>query len=327
MSASSVAFRFEGFACRPLPVANLVDSFAQVRATQGPFPPPFGRLAFTITEKQTPAGPVSIDPPQPLAALGNPSGFYLLSNEVTTQRANHLTIAPGSYNVHIDSDYYQPADLLVTWPPDPAQVPAFNLLPGAAYPFPDLTVQQGGAGLTLVRGSLFQSDGTPIAGVGVGITAPAAANNWPFRRCLTSATGDWAVVIPDRQSFIPPGPNPPPTTQNITLHIELPAGAVDLPNIKVNMGAENSVPQTSMRGRVVSDKGIAIPEAAITVNGVAGSSRSRSDGQWLFYFDFQQNDAQIKVTATAPNGRSQDQMVNVRKLAAVVVPAFQIPMN
>ena len=326
MSASSTAFRFEGFTCRPLPALNLVDSFAQFRGTQGPFPPPLGSLAFTIAAKQAGPGLVAIDPPQPLAGSASPSGFYLLSNEVTARDAIQLTIAPGIYSVHIESDFYQPANILVTWPPDPARVPAFNLLPGAAYPFPDLTVQQSGAGLTLVCGSLFATDGTPIAGVGVGITAPAAANNWPFRRCLTSETGDWAVVIPDRQSFTPQG-QPLPTTLNITLRIELPAGAVDVPNVKVNLGTENSVPQTSMRGRVVNEKGIAIPGAVIAVNGVAGTSNSRSDGQWFFYFDFQQNDGQVRVTATAPNGRSQDQMVNIRKLAAVVVPAFQIPMN
>ena len=93
------------------------------------------------------------------------------------------------------------------------------------------------------------------------------------------------------------------------------------------MGAENSVPQTSLRGRVISDKGAPLAQAAITVAANAGSTHSRADGQWFFYFDFQQNDAQLRVTATAANGRSQDQMVNVRKLAAVVVPAFQIPMK
>lgn len=326
MSANSLAFRFEGFTCRPVPALNLVDSFAQVRSTQGPFPPPLGSLAFSIEAKQTAGGPLPIDPALPVAGSANPTGFYLLSNEARIQSSNRLTIAAGTYQVHIESDFYQPADVMVSWPPDPAQVPAFNLLPAAAYPFPDLTVQQGGSGLTLVRGSLFTSNGTPIEEVAVGITAPAAANNWPFRRCLTSPSGDWAVVIPDRESFTPQG-QPLPTTLNITLRLELPGGAVDVPNVRVNLGTENSVPQTSMRGRVVSDKGAAIAGAVITVNGIAETSKSRADGQWFFYFDFQQDTAQVAVTATAPNGRSQNQIVNVRKLAAVVVPAFQIPMN
>lgn len=326
MSASAVAFQFEEFACRPMPTLNLIDSFLQVRGTRGAFPPPLGTLSFSLAAKQGAGSGVAIDPPQQVAGSANPTGFYLLANEAISPTQNQLAIAPGIYQVHIDSDFYQPADVMVSWPPDPAQVPSVTLLPSAAYPFPDLTVQQGGSGLTLVRGSLFNTDGTPLAGVGVGITAPAAANNWPFRRCVTSAGGDWAVVIPDRQSFTAQGQNLP-TTLDITLHLELPTGAVDVQNITVNLGTQNSVPQTSMRGRVISDKGIAIPGSVISVDAVAATSKSRSDGQWFFYFDFQQNDAQVRVTATAPNGRNQQQAVNVRKLAAVVVPAFQIPMN
>lgn len=330
MSATPVLY--ESFLGAPVPALTLIDLFAQLRGTRGAFPPLVGAIRFTILEHILPAGIQRFDPPLNVYAQANSSGFYLLSSQVTRTAGSPLTLAPGDYRVRIESDFYQPLEQVITWPAavDPnwppvlEKRPMFNLLPAASYPFPDLTPQQKGLGITLIRGSVFETDGTPNPNATVTIAQPL--NKWPFNSCTVSPSGDWVLVILDQRTFNPV-PKPPITTLDVVLHFDFGDGTnADVP-LTVNLAAENSLRQTALRGIVTTTAGVPIPLAVISVSGQARTSLTRKDGQWFFYFGLLQAAGLEQVTATAPNGRGSVQTVNVVQRATVVVPGFRIPMS
>jgi hypothetical protein len=85
----------------------------------------------------------------------------------------------------------------------------------------------------------------------------------------------------------------------------------------------NSLPQTALRGTVLTTGGAAIAGAVITIAGIAGAATSARDGRWSFYMTLDQPDLLAPVTATAPGGRNQSQTVQIRNRMTVLVPAFQ----
>jgi hypothetical protein len=310
----SMAAALETYVCMPVAAVTLIDQFVQVRGSGGPFPPPLGALAFQLIASLPQGGPVAIDPPITLKAQTNGLGVFLFTSEGAIGASPVLRIRAGRYRLLAASDYYQPATLDLDWPPNLSAPPTILLQPASAYPFPDLTLASNQ--LTLLGGNLYVAGGDrmPIPGAVVSISAPA--NNWPFAACTTDANGGWVLVIPLGAGL---------PAFSATLHFApANAGAFDVASVPVRPGTANSLPQTAMRGTVLTITGGPIAGAVITIAGLAGTATSARDGTWSFYMSLDQPDVQALVTATAPSGRNQSQNVQIRNRMTVLVPAFQI---
>lgn len=305
---------YERFTARPLGAVTLVDEFARLRGTRGPFPPLVGPVRITLVEEITGGGPVRIDPPLRVRPEVNPSGVYLFPDEVIAPGGVALRFPSGTFRLRVESDFYQTLNPIIAFPIDLAQMPLLRLLPGPAYPFPDLTVGQNK--LTLLYGGLFEiGAGKPVEGAEVAVVEPA--NNWPFGKCVTGPNGDWVVAMPF---------GPPPAEAVLKLTFSLPGGGgFEVPGVRVRAGAENSLPQTALRGSVLDAAGAPVRGARVTVSAQPGEVFTAADGRWSFYLDPLQPDApQAVVTARAPGGATQDQNVDIRNRATAVVPAFRI---
>lgn len=307
----------ERFTATPVGALTLVDEFARLRGTRGSFPPLAGRVRFKLVEQISGDVSTRLDPPISLQAEVSPSGVYLFDNEVTIGSSKGLRFPAGRFRLRIESDFYQTLEPVIDFPPDLANMPVLNLKPGPAYPFPNLTVGQNA--LTLLYGSLFEiGEGRPIEGAVV--TLVEAVEDYPFKHCRTGSNGDWVMVIAVGASEGP--------LLVITLEFKLPDGSsFNVPNLQLQTGTVNSLRQTALRGRVLNATGAPISGATITVSVQPGESMSEADGQWFFYLDLLQPDAQARVTARAPNGSTQEQDVLIRNRSTVVVPPFHIATN
>jgi hypothetical protein len=154
---------------------------------------------------------------------------------------------------------------------------------------------------------------------GAVVTVIFPENNWPFNSCVTGANGDWVLVIPfgSGEELAP-----------LTLRFELPdESSFDVPDVQVLPGAENSLPQTALRGRVLSATGAPLPRSTVTISVQQGESTAAADGQWFFYLSLLQPNTGARVIARSPSGVTQEQDVQIRNGATVVVPEFRIPIN
>lgn len=310
-----MAVIFERFTATPLSAVTLVDEFAQLRRTRGPFPPLVGAVRFTLVE-QIAEQSTPLDPPFRLRTQLSPTGVYLFSDEVIIGNDTVIRFPAGRFRLRIESDFYQTLEEVLDFPLDPANMPIFNLKPSHAYPFPDLSLGQ--STLTILYGSLFEIGGRqPVEGAVVTIILPE--NNWPFNSCVTGPNGDWVLVIPIGSGEVL-GP--------LTLRFDLPdESSFEVPDVEVQPGAENSLPQTALRGRVLSATGAPVARATVTVSVQQGSSQAAADGQWFFYLSLLQPNTEARVIARAPGGVTQEQDVLIRNRATVVVPEFRIPIN
>lgn len=308
--------RFETFTATPVGVLTLIDLFARLRGTRGLMPAPMPPLSFTLIARRNAGGLTLLDPTIALSPQAGNSGAYLFPNEARLGGSATYRIEPGRYLLRIESNYYQTLTLEVQWPPSPSGLAPIELKPGVAYPFPDLTLSS--ARLTLIRGVLLRAvSGTPIADALVELTDPPGMG--PFATAETDATGGWVLGLPAI------GAAPVAATVRFTLPDG--GGVITVPNVILEAGRQNSLSQTAVRGVVRSTTGIPIANAEVAISGQAGSVRSGRDGTWTFYLGLLQPDGAAQVTATAPNGRSAFQDVQIRNRATVVAPAIQINMN
>jgi hypothetical protein len=310
-----MATSFETVTFAPVGAVTLVDRFAQMSGARGAFPLPIGDVQFSFVKRTDQNGAHPLIPPVDLIAQVTPSGVYRFDNEGTVGD-RRLAIDPGRYTLRIASDLYQRAELDVDWPIPLAAMPVVSLLPGYAYPFPDLTVPSNST--TLIRGGLFEQGGgvSPVAGATVSVVDPA--QTWPFASGITDDSGNWLVAVRGKSG----GPS-----FAAKLHFNLPDGtAFDVAGVNLVSGADNSLQQTALRGAVVSSTGAPIANAVVTISGFAGSAVTDRDGRWSYYMGLLQADIQKQVTATAPNGKSQAQNVQVKNRATVVVPTFRLAM-
>jgi hypothetical protein len=326
---------------RPRFAVGVIDALAQALTIQGPLAAPVGDLRCQVVQQLTPVAR-GFTPPLLLQTTQTANGFLILEGTYRTQ-GNAEAVLPlgnGQYLVEISGSYYQSAQFLLEWPPPAIRTPIDPLtgqpvdvpvLPGAAYPFPDLTASRFNLGPTLIRGTVLTSSGDPVPGAQVSlINLPAITPPnppWPFTSSTTSQSGDWALLLPDRRrlGFLNETMAPPPL--QLIVRILYPDGTVvDTPHIPVTLGRENAVANTALRGRVVGPGGRPIAGALIETSLSPEQSETRPDGQWFLYLDPNQPDASnVTVTATAPDGTAATATgVEVKQRATVVVPTIHI---
>lgn len=296
-------------------VVTLVDRFAQLRGTRGAFPGPLGTARLSFIARIDQGNVVPLDPVWRLRAESNGDSVYRFREDADVAGRLPLRVPPARYRLRIDSDFYQRLEVDLDWPAPLNQTPTLLLLPGYAYPFPDLTLPR--TTFTVLRGSLFEVGGgpAPVEGAVVSITAPV--NTWPFATCRTDAGGGWAVVVPTALGD-------PPLA--VTLHIAGAGNPLDV-DLTLQPRVENVLPQTALRGSVQRINGVPIRGAEVHVGSIAQEAVTDGDGAWVFYFPLDQADAQVQVTVTTPNGQSQSQFVDVVNRATVVVSIFSFPMS
>jgi hypothetical protein len=94
--------------------------------------------------------------------------------------------------------------------------------------------------------------------------------------------------------------------------------------VPVVQGRDSTLAETGLRGGVLTDDGVPIAGAAVTVSGQPGRTLSETDGQWSYYFRPDQLATNVNVTATLPDGRSQSRGgVPVQPRSTVVVDSFR----
>lgn len=303
----------ETYLARPVSAMTLVDRFAEVRRTRGSVPPPIPPLRFKFVARREGGVMTALDPPILLKAKSGPSGAFLFADE---QRAGGAVyrITPARYLMRIESDYYQPVVFETEWPLSQHPPRTVPLLPGAAYPFPDVTLSS--TRLTLLRGAIVESVlGAPIAGVRVEMVAPPGMGE--LARCVTDAGGSWVLTLLD----------PLPADFMATLRFTKPDGGavVDVPNVRVLRGADNTLSNTALRGIVLTAAGATpIHQAEITIDGKAGSVLTDRDGRWIFYLSLSEPGGGVRVNATSPGGATAAQDTPIRNRATVVVPPFRV---
>ena len=315
-----------------------IDSFALLRSTSGQIPRVLGEVRFLLTRRISAPAQV-YDPPLELIQWTNRSGFFLFSGATRSpELSGFRTLAPGNYEIRLESDCYQTLDpIAFTWPPAQVYDPARDLIlvPGPNYPFPDFSVLidkngnriQRKLGATILRGSLFTSGGQPRENVPLRFVPPAIpafANRFQvFPNCNTDANGNWVVSMIDKQPN--PVPTPDPFDQFIaTVDVNLPVNPYSVANVQMTLGQENSLRQTGLRGSVVHANGRPFPGVKITTSLGPGESITRSDGQWFFYFNLGQANGPVTVTATAPDGQSTNALSQIVRNAITVVPTIAL---
>jgi hypothetical protein len=251
-----------------------------------------------------------------------------------------VPLADGTYAAELRGAAFQPSQFALIWPPATLRSPAdvnevpidIELLPAAGYPFPDVTGTPFNLGPTLIRGSVFTAAGDPVADVAVSVKVqpPLTPPNlpWPFSATHTGASGDWALLLPDRRRIGSANETPVPALApaSMTISIAYPKSGpvVTIPQL-ITLGRENFVPNTALRGRVTGPGGRPLAGATITTTVNALTSRSRADGSWWLYLDPNQTDAPtVTVTATGPAGNTATALVAVRQWATVVVPTIHL---
>jgi hypothetical protein len=334
----AVVRTYEQFTHTPSFALGGIDSLAFTRSTKGQIPPVLGEVKFFITRRVSP--PLqTFDPPLELIHWTNRSGFFLFSGATRSpELSGHRSLAPGNYRCRVESDYYQTIDpFVLTWPPAQVYDPTKDLilLPGPNYPFPDFSVLidkngrriQRKLGTTVLRGSLFGAGGAPQENVEITFIPPIAAaftNRFQvFPKCRTDKNGNWVVSMIDKQPV--PVPVPDPFDQFLAdVDVNLFGGPYSVSNLTITLGAENSLRQTGLRGRVVHSNGRPFPNVKITTSVGPGVSVSRSDGQWFFYFKLGQANGPVTVTATAPDGQNTNSLSQIQRDSITVVPTFEL---
>jgi hypothetical protein len=308
----------ETYVARPVSAMTLVDHFAEVRRTRGRVPPPIPPLHFKFVARREGGVMTPLEPPILLKAKSGPSGAFLFADEQRVGGAVYR-ITPGLYLMRIESDYYQPVAFETEWPLPQHPPRTVPLLPGPAYPFPDVTLSS--TRLTLLRGAIVAGVlGAPIAGVLVEMVAPpfTPPDTGELARCVTDASGGWVLTLLDPVL---------PADFMATLRFTKPDGGavIDVPDVRVLRGADNTLSNTALRGIVLAAAGATpIHQAEITIDGRAGSVFTDRDGRWIFYLALSEPDGVVRVNATSPSGSTVAQDTPIRNRATVVVPPFRV---
>ena len=320
---------FETYKASSLYAVGAIDLFAAARLPQDPqnpgrparIPPVLGDFQFLVT-KRISAPQRDYQPPLLFVTSTNPGGFILLSGDTKVPLAEPtLPLAPGRYHWRVESDFYQPNEFEDDWPLALVydQAKDLQLQPGPGYPFPDLTLKQRELVTTLVRGTFFTSSGDPATAGTVELILPVLTPSYAaFTKSSPDSQGNWVLAFIEQQKE-----DPPLDFAHSRVRFTLGANQIDV-TLAITPGAENSVPQTALRGRVVDANNRGMAGATITTSLGGVQSKTKPDGQWSLYFPLNQGNAQIQVTATAPDGRSTNQKIQIQKGRTLVLPAMKI---
>jgi hypothetical protein len=321
---------FEVFTPSTVYAMGVIDLFAAARLTRDPrnparparIPPVLGDFKLFVTKRLS-APQAEYDPPLEFITSTNPGGFILLTGDSRSSRSQPVRpLAPGRYHWRVESDFYQSNDFEDDWPPALVydQTKDLQLQPGPGYPFPDLTLKQRDLGVTLVRGCFFTASGNPATDGTVELILPALPASYAaFTKCSPDDQGNWALVFIEKQTE-----DPPPDFAHSRVRFRLGQNQQDDVTLPITPGTENVIRQTALRGRVVDGSGRGVPRARITTSMGVAESITKPDGQWSLYFRLNQINAQVQVTATAPDGRSARQNLGIQQGKTLVLPAMKI---
>lgn len=308
-------------------IFDLLDQFASLRGTRGPFPRPFEPIRFFATAQGAGMNRRTLDPPLELIVNRNGGGYHVFNNLAKRADGTVLKGALGAdvYDFRVEGSFYQTKEILNVPLPVSSEALTHQLLPSYFYPFPMDLKPTGGRGFALLRGSLHATDGRGISQATVSV---AGANS----TYVSDASGQWVLVFPD--SFFAPNQS----TKVVTVQVTPTAGpAVMVPNVNVDKGVERALGETSLRGWVLGPGGRGIEQALVQVQGRPNGTLTAADGSWFYYFaldDPLSNPVTnppnapltVNVTAQLPSGSNQTQNNQmVRSRVTVVVPAFRFP--
>jgi len=326
---------------RPSYALAAVDLLAQALAVRGPIAPPTCPLSCAIVEQLAPVAR-TFTPPLMLELRQSANGSVLFDGRyrVGDGPLRDVPLGDGQYTAELRGDYYRPQRFTLDWPPAALRTPLVGgvpvdvpLSPSAAYPYPDVTTLPFNLGPTLLRGSVFTADGDPVVDAIVDVPALLPLNPalpaWPFTAPRTGPPGDRALLLPDRRRFGIAGETTAQPPVAMTVRVQHPNGGpvVNILNVPVTLGRENSVANTALRGQVTRAGGFPLGGVVITTSVNALASRTRDDGRWTLYLDPNQAGvANVAVTATAPDGSTATlNGVAVISRATVVVPTIHLP--
>lgn len=343
---------FQQVAHPPRIGVSVTDALTRALRIAGEFPALLGGVELRIVGQSLPAAR-RFEPPRRLQVLRHAGGFLSIDGTWSAAATDApLPLAPGTYEVEVRGDYYRTLTFDLVWPPAAGQtrVPltgggqpdTLALMPAPHYPLPDGTTSRFQLGPTVIRGAVVAADGTPLAGrrveaLNLPILNPAELpplGPWPFMATESSASGDWALVLPGRRYIdaaaeMLPVTNPPtpPLTRPITIRVTYAAGVFTDVVLPVQYASETSLRGTALRGQVTGPDGRPIAGAVITTDVDGRQSVTRADGAWFLHFDLNQPDvAAATVTATRPDGATASAAgVPVRRFATVVVPTIAFP--
>jgi hypothetical protein len=319
-----------------------VDLLGQALAVNGPLAQPTCQLSLVLTAQTAPAAR-TFDPPLTLEVRQTPNGALLIDGRyhVGDGPVRDVPVADGTYSAQVRGDFFRAQPFTLVWPPVAARTPLdpvtgapldVGLLPGPLYPYPDLTSTPFNLGPTLLRGAVFTAAGDPVVNATVAFVGLPAFNPanpaWPFVEARTSDSGDWALLLPDRRRFGYPAETTAQAAVVMAISVTYPNGGpvVNIPDVSVTFGRENSLANTALRGVVTRSGGKPRGGIRIRTSVNALESRTRDDGRWSLYFDPNQLDvANVSVTATAADGTNATVAgAAVRKRATVVAPTIHL---
>jgi hypothetical protein len=276
-----------------------------------------GRVWFWLVSHTANGVETRFDPPRLLHVSQNSSGFHIFFDQEQRKDGSrrNLQLTDGSYRIRLTSEFYQTLEQSIVVP-GMDQLFKITLDPNTAYPFPathplrleptesctDQRLQR--RGLTLLRGSLHTPTGEGLSNAQVEATGSNI-----FK---TDSTGQWVLWFPNDQ---PSGP--------LTVKITHSDGNLEeVQNVCVVQGRETSLNQTSLRGRVTRS-GIGVSKAIVSISGQAEQGMTDQEGNWSFYFGWDQPAANLSITAKLPNGSPSPAFnVTVQPRTNVLVPTF-----
>lgn len=276
-------------------VFDLEDAFARDRRLGGPHPRPFEPIRFSLLGGTMAGVETRFDPPLSLVVRRNGSGYHLFFGRVRLADGTIVQqpLPEGAYRLRIESGLYRPTELANVDLPasDPSTPYAVDLLPGVGYPFPVPAALTSARVPTLLRGTVRQTDGRPVADALVKILAEPAVE--PYR---TDTSGQWVLLFPDDQpaGLVTLSVTVPTTTGTVTITRSVP----------IVPGATSMLGETGLRGQVLDGAGLPIRGAAVTVAGRPGRSTTDGAGAWSYYFGADQPDVQVTLTTTLRDGRA-----------------------
>jgi hypothetical protein len=285
------------------------DAYARRRGVRGLHPRPIGPLVYRARGPSRNGDPEPSAPELVLRMRRNPSGFDLNFGEAALPDGTRHKLEEGTYTVRIlsRSGLYEPVELRDVALPRSGAAYQVDLEPGANYPFPSETLP-GLRGPTLLRGTYRRPDGQGIARATVQVPGVSSTSR-------TGPDGQWVLVFPDDQLSGP-----------VTVRFTAEPGAPseDAANVPVVAGRTTSLRETVLRGWTLTSAGAPLAGVTVEVSGLP-PVLSEADGAWTAYFGVTQQDTDVSVTASLPDGRSATQPnVHVTARDTTPVPTFRL---